>query len=349
MRPAGGAAPDARPAGPAFDYALPPERIAQEPVSPRDAARLMVLTRRGGTPALSHRRVRDLPRLLAPGDLLVVNDTRVLPARLAARRATGGAVEVVLIRPRDGGNLWRAIVKSRGRVKPGDRLVVGEAVLRVVSHAGADWDVAIDGADAFALMARHGKAPLPPYIKRPLADDPRREEDLARYQTVFARRPGAVAAPTAGLHFTPRLLAALAARGVRRAAVTLHVGPGTFRTAAGAPPDPERYAVPEATRRAIGSARRDKGRVVAVGTTAARALETWARTGRAEGWTDLVIRPGDEFLAVDALMTNFHLPGTSLLTLVSAFAGSERVAAAYAEALRRRYRFYSYGDAMLIL
>ncbi len=319
-----------------LDYRLPKERIAQRPAEPRDSARLMVLDR--GREGFAHHRVRDLPDLLCPGDLLVANDTRVLPARLEARRPTGGRVEVFLVRPLQGSS-WQALVRSRGRVKEGDRLRVGEAVLSVEAHQGPDWRVRMDGVDAFALMSRHGKAPLPPYIQRP-AD----AEDIDRYQTVFARAPGAVAAPTAGLHFTAELLGRLRSRGIGWATLTLHVGPGTFRTGAGARPEAERYEIPEETLRAVGAA----ARVIAVGTTSARALETWAATGQARGWTDLVILPDFKFRAVGAMLTNFHLPRTSLLALVAAMAGGERVLEAYAEALREGYRFYSYGDAMLV-
>ncbi len=334
-----------------FDYALPAGHIAQEAVEPRDAARLMVLEREGGKPALKHRTVRDLPGLLGPGDLLVANDTRVLPARLAARRASGGLVEVLLVRPKTGARAgaWQAIVKSGGRVKVGDILSVGQARLVVEEHSGADWTVRIEGMEPAALMSAHGKAPLPPYIKRPLTGDARSEADKARYQTVFAEAAGAVAAPTAGLHFTPALVSALRTQKIGWATVTLHVGPGTFRTEPGGPPDPEFYDVPEATQKAIDAAKKKKGRIVAVGTTSCRALETWARTGKSQGWTDLVIAPGHEFLLTNALLTNFHLPKTSLLALVAAFAGVERVQAAYTEAVRLKYRFYSYGDAMLML
>lgn len=320
-----------------FDYTLPSDRIALRPAEPRDGARLLVLDR-DGTP-FSHRIVKDLPSLLESGDLLVANDTKVLPARLRARRASGGQVEVLLVRPEADGS-WRVLIRSRGRVKPGDVLHVGEAVLRVEAHAGADWLLRITGMDPRELMARHGEPPLPPYLRRPVEP-----EDAERYQTCFARVPGAVAAPTAGLHVTPGLLASLKDRGVGWAALTLHVGPGTFRTEAGAAPESEWYGIPEATREAVAAARR----VVAVGTTSARALETWAASGRAEGWTDLVIGPGHAFRRVDALMTNFHLPGSSLLELVCALAGQARTGEAYAEALGEGYRFYSYGDAMLVL
>ncbi len=329
-----------------FDYELPPELIAQEGVEPRDAARLMVLDRSAGT--IAHRNVRDLPSLLVAGDLLVANDTKVFPARLAARRATGGQTEILLVRPLSGGT-WQAMIRSGGRVKPGDRLTVGEARIEILTHREADWTVRIEGTDPADLMARRGKAPLPPYIRRPLTNDARQAADAARYQTVFARAAGAVAAPTAGLHFTPGLLDALRQRGIGWATLTLHVGPGTFRTADGAPPEPERYMIPAATRAAVEEARRSGRRAVAVGTTSCRALETWAASGAPEGETALVVAPGHRFRTVDALMTNFHLPRTSLLALVCAFAGTDLARAAYTEALRERYRFYSYGDAMLVL
>lgn len=334
-----------RPSPVDFDYDLPPDRIAQRATEPRDAARLMRLDRVSG--ALEDRGVRDLPDLLEPGDLLVANDARVVPARLAARRESGALIEVVLLDPTPSG-AWRALLKSRGKVKVGERLILAEGRLAVEGRDGADWRVRLEGVEAGALMARHGKAPLPPYIRRPLEGDPDREGDLARYQTVFAREPGAVAAPTAGLHFTPALLEALATRGLGWATLTLQVGPGTFRTAAGQAPDPERYAVPEATVRAVAAARAAGRRVVAVGTTSARALETWAATGEREGLTRLVILPGHAFKTVDALLTNFHLPKSSLLALVAAFAGHEAVMRAYRHALASGYRFYSYGDAMLV-
>lgn len=329
-----------------FDYDLPPELIAQEAVEPRDAARLMVLDRRAGSTA--HRSARDLPDLLDPGDLLVANDTKVLPARLAARRATGGRVEVLLIRPRPGGT-WQAMIRSGGRVRPGDVLRVGEGSVVVSGHDGDDWTVRIEGMEPAEMMALHGKAPLPPYIKRPLTGDARAARDAERYQTVFSRASGAVAAPTAGLHFTPDLIARLQGAGVRWTTLTLHVGPGTFRTADGAAPEPERYEIPETTIREARRAKSEAKRIVAVGTTSCRALETWAASGRASGETELVVLPGHVFRAVDALLTNFHLPRTSLLALVCAFAGSGLARDAYEEAVKERYRFYSYGDAMLIL
>ncbi len=319
-----------------FDYPLPEALIARHPAEPRDSARLLVLDRQGE--GLSHRAVRDLPELLGPGDLLVANDAKVVPARLRAKRPTGGAVEVLLVRARQDGT-WQALVRSRGRVKTGDTLALGEARLKVEGREGMDFILRIEGMDAQTLMARHGEVPLPPYLGRP--EEP---ADRERYQTVFARAPGAVAAPTAGLHLTPALLEALKARGIAWATLSLLVGPGTFRSDGGSP-DPECYRIPQETLDALGSARR----VIAVGTTSARALETWATTGKAEGWTDLLISPGFSFRAVGGLLTNFHLPRTSLLSLVSAFAARERVLAAYAAAVREGYRFYSYGDAMLAI
>ncbi len=318
-----------------FDYVLHPERIARHPAEPRDSARLMVLRR--DRQGLEHRVVRELPDLLEPGDLLVANDAKVVPARVRARRESGGIVEVVLVRPRPDG-LWQALVRSRGRVKVGDRLTVGEATLAVEGREGMDFLLRIEGMLPAELMRLHGEVPLPPYLDRPAEPD-----DRERYQTVFARAEGAVAAPTAGLHFTSGLMQALGSRGIAWATLSLIVGPGTFRSDGG-PPDPERYDIPERTIQAIQRSRR----VVAIGTTSARALETWASTGKTEGWTDLLITPGSTFRAVGALMTNFHLPRTSLLALVAAFAGKDRVMAAYAEAAREGYRFYSYGDAMLV-
>jgi S-adenosylmethionine:tRNA ribosyltransferase-isomerase len=338
----------------AYDYELPRDCIAQHPAPERDAARLYVLDR-AGTP--DHGRVRDLPGWLREGDLLVVNETRVLPARLRGRKTTGGAAEALLLGElAPGGAGYRALLRVSGRLRPGLRLLFGhgeaalEATVIEVRDAG-EVDLAFPPGSAPLAL---GEAPLPPYIRRaePLA------EDLERYQTVFARVPGSVAAPTAGLHLTPGLLEALRARGVERSELVLHVGPGTFR-----PLQPgdlsagvlhgERYELPPACAEAVARARRRGGRVVAVGTTAARVLEACAnddgilRPGH--GVTDLFLRPGSRFRVVDALLTNFHLPRSSLLLLVAALAGRERVLAAYADAVARGYRFYSYGDAMLIV
>ncbi len=336
-----------------FDYSLPPELIAQEPVEPRDRARLLVLDRSSG--ALHHRWVRDLPRLLSPGDLVVVNRTRVLPARLAGRLASGGRVEVLLLR-RVAARRWLALTRPARRlrvgtlvevgVSPGLRLRVaaaGEAGLRevVVEPAGTATDAECD-----ALLFQAGTVPLPPYI-RAWAGDPE------RYQTMFADEMGSAAAPTAGLHFTPDLVRRLADAGVQLGTIVLHVGLDTFRPVveddpAEHPMHSEWYQVSAEVQAGVATARADGRRVVAVGTTCVRALEAWAATGRPEGWTDLFIVPGYEMKVVDALLTNFHLPRSTLLMLVSAFAGRERILAAYRAAIAQRYRFYSFGDATLI-
>ena len=337
-----------------FDYDLPPSRIATRPVEPRDAARLLVV-RRGGE-AFEDRAFRDLEGLLDAGDLLVVNDTRVIPARLVGRRVgTGGEVEVFLLRE-EAGRRWRALLGPARRMRPGVRIdFAGGAACEVVAeHAGGERTVLFDGDEpVLAIAERVGAVPLPPYMGRAADAD-----DRTAYQTVFARVPGAVAAPTAGLHLTDALLAALSARGVGVATVTLHVGPGTFRPVAADDVslhrmDAEPYVVPAATADAIARTKAAGRRVVAVGTTTTRTLEAVAaasgRVVAGAGSTDLFLRPPHRFLAVDALVTNFHLPRSTLLMLVSAFAGRERVLQAYAHAVAAGYRFYSYGDAMLLL
>jgi len=336
-----------------YDYVLPPERIAQSATPEREAARMLVLDRTSG--ARSHQHVRDLPRWLRPGDLLVVNATRVLPARLRGEKTSGGKVEALLLGPDTDPGRWRALLKSRGRQRVGQALRFGAGADRFDAQLVA---VRGDGEVVLAIAPdvdpyRAGEAPLPPYIRREAAC----EGDLARYQTVFAREPGAVAAPTAGLHLSERLLAAITAAGVERAEIVLHVGIGTFRPlresdVATGRLHAERYELPPGTAAAIERTRERGGRVVAVGTTSARVLESCAagngRVRAASGETQLFLRPGDRFQVVDALFTNFHLPRSSLLLLVAAFAGRERVLDAYAEAIERGYRFYSYGDAMLI-
>lgn len=336
-----------------YDFALPPESIAQAPLPERDAARLLVIERASG--ARSHRGVRDLPELLRPDDLLVLNATRVLPARLRGEKASGGRAEALLLGPATEPAAFEALVKARGRLRPGQRFrfardaAGAEAELVALLGDGRVWLRFAEGIDPYAL----GEMPLPPYIARARAD----AADASRYQTVFARAPGSVAAPTAGLHFSEALLAAIAARGVRRAEVVLHVGIGTFRPLRAADLatkqlHAERFELPEATARAIAETRARGGRVVAVGTTSARVLESCAdgtggvRAGAGE--TRLFLAPGDAFRVVDALVTNFHLPRSSLLLLVAAFAGREAVLAAYREAVTLGYRFYSYGDAMLL-
>lgn len=338
-----------------FDYELPPDRIAQRPAEPRESARLLVLARAGGP--IRHLHVSDLPGCLRAGDLLVVNATRVLPARLRGEKATGGRAEALLLGPAGGAaGRWRALVRCRGRLRPGLALRFG----RGAAAFEAELETAREDGEAVLRIApdvdpyRAGEPPLPPYVRRP-APDPADDE---RYQTVFARVPGSVAAPTAGLHLGPALLAALADAGVECAEVVLHVGPGTFRPLR--PEDlaagrlhAERFELPEATAAAVARARARGGRVVAVGTTTTRVLEARARgeggVAPGAGETDLFLRPGARFAVVDALLTNFHLPRSSLLLLAAAFAGRERLLAAYAEAVRLGYRFYSYGDAMLIL
>ncbi len=338
---------------PAYDYDLPPEAIAQRPVEPRDQSRLLVLDRERG--ATEHHRFADLPDLLDRGDLLVMNDTRVIPARLfGSKRPGGGQVELFLIRRLEAGR-WEAMLRASGRLRPG--LVIdlpdGHEASVVRALSSPHWEMALPEGDALdRLLDEHGHVPLPPYIRRP--DE---VADRERYQTVYARSSGAVAAPTAGLHFTPQLLARLDAAGIERVMVTLHVGPGTFRPLDAAALRKGRLhrewyqLVPEAAER-IRRTRSTGRRVVAVGTTATRVLETCAPApGRVEagsGETELFIHPPYRPRIVDALVTNFHLPRSSLLMLVAAFAGRERVLAAYAEALREGYRFYSYGDAMLV-
>ena len=327
-----------------LDYALPPELIAQEPCTPRDAARLLVLERATG--ALSELRFSDLADAARPEDLFVVNDTRVVPAKLRGAKRSGGKAEALLVSRRADGD-WTAFVKARGRLTAGLELVFGELSARVVDVLpGGTCRLALaapGGVSPESLLAALGEAPLPPYIRRSAP----RAADLADYQTVFAREPGAVAAPTASLHFTE----ALAAR-LRLARVTLHVGPGTFRPVRSERLDvheleAERFSVPADTARALAETRARGGRVIAVGTTVVRALET---TGGAagEGDTKLLVLPGHEFRAVDSLVTNFHLPGSTLLALVMAFAGVEATKRAYAHAIERRFRFYSYGDALWI-
>jgi S-adenosylmethionine:tRNA ribosyltransferase-isomerase len=353
-----------------FDFDLPPELIAQHPIRPRDAARLLVVRAAG----LEDRGVLDLPALLRPGDLLVLNDTRVLPVRLYGRRGAA-AIEVTLTEPvaheaqaaalgEDEGDrpagaaLWRAFARPARKCRPGDRLdFTAELVAEVVGR-GEGGEVTLrfrgDATDLAEGLRRHGAMPLPPYIRRPRGGEVR---DLEDYQSLFAKREGAVAAPTAALHFTPRLMTALAARGIDHAFLTLHVGAGTFLPVKVADVrdhemHAERFELGVGTAARIDRARAAGGRVVAVGTTVLRTLETIAdATGKmvpAAGATRLFITPGYRFRAVDLLMTNFHLPRSTLFMLVAAFAGLERMQRAYAHAIAGRYRFYSYGDACLL-
>jgi S-adenosylmethionine:tRNA ribosyltransferase-isomerase len=339
-----------------FDYTLPPELIAQRPVEPRDASRLLVVRRSAGT--IEHARFRDLGRWLAPGDLLVINRSRVLPARLAARRRPGGGTAEILLLKRLEPGLWEALVRPGRKLAPGTAVeltpeIVGQIVARTPA-GGRLIRFAGSGEAVDEAVLAHGQLPLPPYIHA-YAGDPE------RYQTVYGDQPGSAAAPTAGLHFTPELLASLRSGGVGVATVTLHVGLDTFRpvktdelTAHSI--HREWCEVTEETARAVAETRARGGRVVAVGTTTVRSLETAAQAlppGAALGpWlgeTSLYILPGHRFRVVDAMVTNFHLPRSTLLALVSAFAGRELIFRAYEEAIRARFRFFSFGDAMLLL
>jgi len=351
-----------------FTYDLPPELIAQTPAPERETSRLLLLDRPSGR--LEHHRFADIAGLLGPGDVLAINDTRVVPARLFGRYADGRPVEVLFLARTEGGS-WEALVKPAKFARPGVRLLLaGGALSAVVAGSGRYGRRRLtlpEGADLRAVLQAHGVMPLPPYIKRRAEQPPDLRGstpsaqlsalDSARYQTVYARVEGAVAAPTAGLHFTAELLARLREAGVTVAPLTLHVGPGTFQPVrteeiAEHRMEAEWFQIPEATAAAVRRARREGGRVVAVGTTCVRTLEYAAsRDGQVwpgEGEADLFITPGYRFRVVDALITNFHLPRSTLLMLVSAFAGMEPIRQAYAEAIRERYRFYSYGDAMFI-
>ena len=337
-----------------FDYALPEALIAQEPASPRDASRLLVLPTEGPP---EHRRFGELDALLAPGDLLVFNDTKVIPARLVGRKTSGGKVELLLCEPLEGGlgRRWRAMGQASKPIRAGAVVELDGLSARVEAVEGEGFYAVVldrEGEALEAALARSGKVPLPPYIRREPGP-----EDRERYQTIWAREPGSAAAPTAGLHFTEQLLARLEARGLRRTSVTLHVGPGTFLPVRGDSLEghrmhPERYEVPEAAAAEIASCRARGGRVVAVGTTTVRTLESafdGERVAPGSGRTSLFVRPGHAFRTVDVLVTNFHLPRSTLLVLVCAFGGTRRVLAAYREAVERGYRFFSYGDAMLLL
>jgi S-adenosylmethionine:tRNA ribosyltransferase-isomerase len=336
-----------------FDYSFDESLIAQHPIEPRDRARLLVVDRSTGS--LAHHRFAELPTLLRPNDLLVLNDTQVIPARLPGRkRPSGGKVEVLLVRPGEIAGRWHALV--RGHVRSGQQVELPHGILASVTTAGEGGHAVIafpGGLDVLAYAEKAGQVPLPPYIHRAPVED-----DRIHYQTVFARHPGAVAAPTAGLHFTQPLLQALTAQGVRTEYVTLHVGPGTFKPVTCEDVrrhvmDPEWYELPAATAKLVNETRAAGGRNVAVGSTAVRVLETAAQKGwpleAGAGETSLFIYPGFRFSVVDVLLTNFHLPKSTLFMLVCAVAGRERMLEAYRVAAAEKYRFYSYGDAMLIV
>ncbi|MGZ0086531.1 tRNA preQ1(34) S-adenosylmethionine ribosyltransferase-isomerase QueA [Caldibacillus thermoamylovorans] len=337
-----------------FDFHLPEELIAQTPLPDRAASRLMVLDKRTG--AIRHETFRNILSYLNPGDCLVLNDTRVMPARLYGEKAeTGGTVEVLLLKQLEG-DRWETLVKPGKRVKPGTKLTFGggklEAVcLDTLEHGGRVLEFSYDGL-FYEVLAELGEMPLPPYIKEKL-DDPE------RYQTVYAREIGSAAAPTAGLHFTEELLDAIREKGVQIVFITLHVGLGTFRPVQ--VDDVEKhdmhaefYQMSEETAETLNRVREQGGRIIAVGTTSTRTLETIAgrHAGRfvaESGWTDIFIYPGYEFKGIDGLVTNFHLPKSTLIMLVSALAGREHILHAYEVAVQERYRFFSFGDAMLII
>lgn len=350
-----------------FDYPLPPELIAQAPLERRDASRLLHVRRDTG--AWAHRAFRELPSLLRRGDLLVLNDSRVIPARLLGKKAdTGGRVELLLVRPvaeisaaaalhgEASGVAWTCLGQASKPIRPGAKLAFEGGLTAEVEEArgGGEFVVRFTSslASLEAAIARAGQLPLPPYIHRaPSADD------AERYQTIYARTVGSVAAPTAGLHFTPEVFAALDAAGVERATVTLDVGPGTFLPVREGDVSQhvmhaERFSVPEATARAVAETKRRGGRVIAVGTTVTRTLEGFAgedgQVRAGSGETAIFITPGFRFRVIDALVTNFHLPKSTLVMLVSAFLGRERTLEVYGEAVRERYRFFSYGDSMFI-
>lgn len=337
-----------------FDYRLPPELIAQEPSDRRDSSRLMTLDRVTGV--IGELTFADIGGILREGDLLVVNDTRVIPARLSGYKESGGRVEVFLVRKfTTPGEVWACLIKASKPPKPGTSICLSEGMTARVEKRGEGetWVVSFSPIESFDdWLDRQGEMPLPPYIRRDTEGF-----DRERYQTVFAQVKGAVAAPTAGLHMTPELLESLRSHGVEIVSLTLHVGLGTFMPVRVEDIRHHRmhreyFSIPEQTARAVTTRKKGKGRIVALGTTVARALEQAATENGAiypgEGEADIFIYPGYRFKVIDALITNFHLPKSTLLMLVSAFAGRELMFQAYAEAIRRRFRFYSYGDAMFI-
>jgi S-adenosylmethionine:tRNA ribosyltransferase-isomerase len=325
-----------------LDYELPEELIAQRPAEPRDSSRLMVVD--VARHSIAHHTFRDLPDFLCTGDALVLNETKVIPARIEARKPTGGGVELLFLRDLgpDKGGAWEVLARPSKRLRPGLVLSVGgESLTLTESHGDGHWTVS--GPDLPGLLRRRGRMPLPPYISPT-------SETEARYQTVYARNEGSAAAPTAGFHFTERVLDDAERAGASIARITLHVGVGTFMPVRADRLEEhtmhaEHYSVPQKAAEVVRGARR----VVAAGTTVARTLETWAATGESEGESELFVYPGYRWLAVDTLLTNFHLPRSTLLAMVMSFGGEDLVRQAYATAVRERYRFYSFGDAMLLL
>lgn len=331
-----------------FDYDLPPDLIAQEPSEQRDGSRLLHLEKPSGN--LRHLLFRDIVSLLNAGDLLVLNDTKVIPARIFGRRATGGKVEFLLIRKVEG-NRWESLLNPSNRIREEETIVFDGGMSCEIRgrREHGKWVVEF-AAGIEEYLRQFGAPPLPPYIKR---GEGARLSDVERYQTVYAEKEGAIAAPTAGLHFTKPLLEMIEKSGVEIVSVTLHVGPGTFKPIKvdrieDHRMDSEYYEIGEETARKIDAARKEKRRIIAVGTTSCRTIESYAASGERSGWSDLYIYPPRSFALTGGLITNFHLPKSTLLLLVCAFAGREKIFVAYKEAIRRRYRFYSYGDAMFI-
>jgi S-adenosylmethionine:tRNA ribosyltransferase-isomerase len=325
-----------------LDYELPEDLIAQRPAEPRDASRLMVVD--VGRSTITHHTFRDLPNFLRPGDALVLNETKVIPARVEVRKPTGGSVELLFLRGLgpDYDGSWEVLARPSKRLRPGLVLSVGKEQVELKKSLG-DGHWVVSGTDLPGLLHRSGRMPLPPYIR----PTPETEE---RYQTVYARNEGSAAAPTAGFHFTERVLGGAEQAGADLARITLHVGVGTFMPVRTERLEEhtmhaEHYSVPNEAAKVVTDARR----VVAAGTTVARTLETWAATGEMEGESELFVYPGYRWLAVDALLTNFHLPRSTLLAMVMSFGGEELVREAYRTAVGERYRFYSFGDAMLLL
>jgi S-adenosylmethionine:tRNA ribosyltransferase-isomerase len=355
-----------------FEFELPPELIAQEPLGKRDESRLFVIDRKDST--FKHSKFKDILNVLEPGDVIVANDTQVIPAKLFPRRKSGGNLKMLLLKPNTASAaVWEAMATSIKRLKIGEELLLDSPSGKVYPLIIKDLTTGPDGfkrllvdlgdrQNVFQILKDVGYAPLPPYIHQEKdtqdeLEEHRRDKDLDRYQTVFAQHPGAVAAPTAGLHFTNELIRQLSDKGIEMHKITLHVGPGTFKPISTSVDEhtieAETYSISEATAAAVNAAKERGSRVIAVGTTSLRALETAGINGRLEtvqdGTTSLYVKPGHKFNIVDSLITNFHLSGSSLLVLVAAFAGRQTILRAYTEAVEQRYRFYSYGDAMLIL
>jgi S-adenosylmethionine:tRNA ribosyltransferase-isomerase len=331
-----------------FDYNLPKELIAKYPVEPRDKCRLMVLDRKEKT--IKHKIFKDIIDFLEEGDTVVLNDTKVIPARLKGKKETGAKIEIFLLRPFSE-NQWEVLIKNIKRLKEGQKVIFGKdfKAKLLEKYDEGKAKVELIGDDVNKLIKKYGHIPLPPYIER---EDEEKDKDY--YQTVFARKEGAVASPTAGLHFTPELLEKIKEKGINIVYITLHVGLGTFRPVSVEnikehKMHEEFYQIPENTIKVIEKTKKDGKSVVAVGTTVVRTLETYAKTKKLEGFSDIFIYPPFKFEVVDKLITNFHLPKSTLLLLVSAFADKDFILKAYEEAVEKKYRFFSYGDAMLII